>query len=124
MSDDNVVPFRDPTLGPAPTHIKLTIPVGSLVSSAGDWIVVQYGPDLLQCFNRFDGSVMPHDMLAELVKRPEDVDRAIVPEQRPVTLVDKAGAPLSGIKAVTLAKPGPALLDEVARTKGRADGQD
>ncbi len=119
MSDDNVVPFRDPTAGPAPTHIKLTIPVGSLVSSAGDWIVVQYGPDLLQCFNRFDGSVMPHDMLAELVNR----DRAIVPEQRPVALVDKAGAPLSGIKAVTLAKPGPALLDEVSRTKGKANGQ-
>lgn len=80
--------------------------------------MVQYGPDLLQCFNRFTGETMPHDQLAELMKPPEEFLGGQV-EQR-VVLQDAAGRPLSGVQGpVVLAKPGAAMLDLVSKGASR-----
>lgn len=102
---------------PDATHIRLTLPKGCIISTAGDWIVVQYGPtaEQLACFNRYNGTQMPVEMLANLVQAPEDHGPAAVQVDQPVQFLDKAGRPLDLDAEVKLAKPGAAMLDLVAR---------
>lgn len=134
MSDDTVVAFPTPDPAkPEPTHIRLTLPLGCFVHSAGQFHVVQYlidpgrimveGEELqgdlpqgsygLALFDRFTGEQMSPEDVELMCQAPTPAEEA--PHLR---LLGKDGRPLSGVqgapegsdKAFALAKPGASML--------------
>ena len=101
------------------THIKLTLPIGSIVHTAGDWIIVQFGPDVetqLAAFNRFNGSMMPVEMLHGLMAPPEAFGDPVPQSEQAIQFLDKAGRPMGEDgPEVKLATPGKAMVDLVTR---------
>lgn len=131
---DNVTPIRpaDPEADapPAePTHIRLVLPLGCFVHSAGDYHVVQYvatpgefnDPNdplrmtkepvsAITAFHRFTGAQMPYEEM-EILKQPMQPAE----ERRHIKLVGKDGKPLKGVKDAPapkfeLAKPGNTMM--------------